>query len=171
MTAMIALLVTLFLTPTSATARDESTLVNEVAALTVKYDHGAVHILRVERQTLPSPERMRRWRGRFEARALGGGGKVLDLVRFDFPLMAAAESPDDTTADAKQLGQKLREHVTATAIVRAPLPAGATAVAVYDSVTRKSVSADLPSRATPASRASPASPPPPAAAGGGNTKR
>jgi hypothetical protein len=155
MTGMLALLVTLFLTPIATNARDETILVNEMAKLTVKYDHGAISIVRVERQPLKSPERMRRWRGRFEARAVGGG-KTIDFVRFDFPLMAEAEAPDDTTEESKRIGQKLREHVTATTIVRTPLPVGATAVAIYDSVTKKSASADLPG---------------PAAAGDGSTKR
>src|SRR4051812_35248716 len=117
MTAMLALLITLFLTPIAGSnARDETALVNEMAKLTVKYDHGALSILRVERVALKSPERMRRWRGRFEARAVGGG-KTIDFVRFDFPLMAEAESADDATEDAKKVGKKLREHVTATTIV------------------------------------------------------
>jgi hypothetical protein len=144
MTAMIALLITLALTPSTALPRDETALVNEMARLVVRWDHGTMAILKVERQPLPSPERMRRWRGRFEARAAAGEGKPLDFVRFDFPLMAAAESPDDVTEDAKKLGQKFREHVKATVFVKVPLPAGATSVSVYDTVTRKSVSADLP---------------------------
>jgi hypothetical protein len=143
---MIALLLTLFLTPQAAVSRDESTLVNEMARLTVKYDRGAIRILRVERISLTSPERMRRWRGRFEARAIAAG-KTIDFVRFDFPLMAEAEAPEDATIEAKQLGQKLREHVTATALVRTPLPAGATSVAIYDTVTKKSATADLPAAA------------------------
>lgn len=155
---MIALLITLFLTPNTVSKRDETTLVNETARLTVKYDHGAISILRVERQPLPSPERLPRWRGRFEARAVNRDGKPIDFVRFDFPLMAAAEAPEDATEEAKKLGQTLREHVTATTIVRAPIAAGATSFAIYDSVTKKSVSADLPPAA-------------PAAGGGGNTRK
>jgi hypothetical protein len=156
---MLALLFTLFLTPTSTLPRDESLLVNETAKLTVKYDHGTVSILRVEREPLPSPQRLRRWRGRFEARAVAAGGKTADFVRFDFPLMAQAEAPEDVTEDARKVGQKLREHVTATSFVRVPLPASATSVAVYDTFTKKSTTAALPP------------PAPPAAAGAGNTKR
>ena len=157
---MLALLftATLFLTPSSTLPRDESLLVNETAKLTVKYDHGAVTILRVEREPLPSPQRLRRWRGRFEARAVAAG-KTADFVRFDFPLMAQAEAPEDVTEDAKKVGQELREHVTATSIVRVPLPAAATSVAVYDTFTKKTTTAALPAAA------------PPAAAGAGNTKR
>jgi len=160
---MVALLftLTLFLTPSSTLPRDETALVNEMAKLTVKYDHGSISILRVERQALPSPQRMRRWRGRFEARAIGGGGKTVDFVRFDFPLMAQAEAPEDVTEDARKVGQKLREHVTATTIVRAPLPPSATSVAIYDTVTKKSATVALPAPAAA----------PPAADGAGNTKR
>src|SRR2546429_3297633 len=136
---MIALLITLFLTPSGA---DSSALVSEQVKLTLRYDKGAVSILRVERQALKSPARLPRWRGRFEARAVGGG-KTLDFVRFDFPLMAAAESPDDATEEAAALGKKLREHVTATTIVKTPLPEGAKQIAIYDSVTKKTISADL----------------------------
>lgn len=175
MTGMIALLITLFLTPTSVSRRDETVLVNETARLTVKYDRGALSILHVERQALPSPERLPRWRGRFEARAVGRDGKPIDFVRFDFPLMAAAEAPEDAIEDAKKLGQTLREHVTATTIVRAPIAPGATTVTIYDTVTRKSASAELPTATAPASpapttqRAKEAAPP--AAAAGGNTRR
>ena len=163
MDAMVALLITLLLTPTTALPREESTLVNEMARLTVRYERGVTRILRVERVPLPSPQKMRRWRGRFEARAVGNGGKIIDFVRFDFPLMAEAETPDETTAEAAKVGQKLREHVTATTIVRVPLPAGATQVTVYDSATKKTATAEVP----PAKTTSP----PPAAAGDGSTKR
>ncbi len=159
---MLALLFTLFLTPSATLPRDETALVNETARLTAKYDHGAISILRVERQPLPSPQRMRRWRGRFEARAAAGGGKTLDFVRFDFPLMAQAEAPEDVTEDARRLGQKLREHVTATAIVRVPLPPAATSVTLYDTFTKKSATAALPA---------PSSPAPPAAGAAGSTRR
>ena len=164
MDTMVALLITLLLTPTSALPREESTLVNEMARLTVKYERGVTRILRVERVPLSSPQKMRRWRGRFEARAVGAGGKVIEFVRFDFPLMASAETPDDTTAEAAKLGQKLREHVTATTLVRVPLPAGATQVTVYDGATKKSVTAEVP---PPGGTSSPS----PAAAGDGSTRK
>ncbi|MDB4966857.1 MAG: hypothetical protein JWN44_2546 [Myxococcales bacterium] len=146
MPSMIALLITLFLSPATS---DSTALVAEQAKLTVRYDKGAVTIVRVERQPMKSPARMPRWRGRFEARAVAAG-KTLDFVRFDFPLMAAAEAPDDVTEDAAALGRKLREHVTATTIVKAPLPPGATQVVIYDSATKKTVSVDLPGSPTPA---------------------
>jgi hypothetical protein len=161
MTTMIALLITLFLTPSPVSRRDETALVNETARLTVKYERGALSILRVEREKLVAPERLPRWRGRFEARAVAGGGKTIDFVRFDFPLMAAAEAPEDTTPEAAQVGKTLREHVTATTIVRAPVPAGATSVSIYDTVTRKSATAELPAKGSA----------PPAAGAGGNTRK
>jgi hypothetical protein len=155
MTTMISLLIILFLAPNTISARDETALVNETARLTAKYDHGAVTIVRTERQTLPSPRRLPRWRGRFEARAVAADGKPLDFVRFDFPLMAQAEAPEDATEDAKKLGRAIREHVTATTIVAVPVVPGTASVAIYDSVTKKSVSAPLL----------------PAAGGGGSTRK
>jgi hypothetical protein len=163
---MLALLVTLYFAPTKATTQDATALVAEQARLTVRYDKGAVTILKVERQPLGSPVRMPRWRGRFEARAVAGD-KTLDFVRFDFPLMAAAEAPDDVTEEARVLGKKIREHVTATTIVKAPLPAGANAIAIYDNVTRKSTTVELPAAAT----AAPPSGSRPAAGATGNTRK
>ena len=136
-------------------ARDESTLVNEQARLTVKYERGAISILRVERMPLASPQRMRRWRGRFEARAVAAG-KTLDFVRFDFPLMAEAEAPgrrnrgrEKTRAEAARA-----RHGDDASCARRCRPAPPS-VAIYDTVTKKSATADLP----------------PAAAGAGSTKR
>jgi hypothetical protein len=165
---MIALLITLFLTPTASS--DATALVSEQAKITVRYDKGAVSILRVERQPLKSPARLPRWRGRFEARALGGA-KTLDFVRFDFPLMAAAEAPDDVTEDAAKLGKKLREHVTATTIVRAPIVPGASQVAVYDSLTKRTVTADLPSVAASSPAPAATGTPAPAATGAAGNSR
>jgi hypothetical protein len=150
MTSMIPLLIAVLLTP------DWTVEVSQVAKLTLKYEHGAVAILRVDRETLAKPTRLQRWRGRYEARA-GDGKQALELVRFDFPLMAAAEAPDDSTLEAQELGRKLRENVSATTVVRLPLPAGATTVTVYDTTTKKSVSRALTTTPTTAS-------PPPAAA-------
>lgn len=158
MPAMIPLLIALLLTP------DWTVEVTQVAKLTLKYERGEVAILRVERETLPSPKRLQRFRGRYEARA-GDGKQQLELVRFDFPLMALAEAPEDATLEAQELGRKVRENVTATTIVRVPLPPGATMVTIYDTTTKKAVSRPLvaatSTAATPATRSAP---PPPAAA-------
>jgi hypothetical protein len=167
MSSMIPLLIALLLTP------DWTMEVTQVAKLTLKYEHGDVAILRVDRETLPSPKRLQRFRGRYEARA-GDGKHDLELVRFDFPLMALAEAPEDATMEAQELGRKLRENVTATTTVRVPLPPGATTVTIYDTTTKKAVSRSLgavaaaaapataaAAAATPATRAAP---PPPAAA-------
>ena len=139
---MLVLLMTLFFTPAPAPG-DATALVRETATLTVRWQKGAASILHVERQPLASPARFPRWRGRFEARALAGD-KALEFVRFDFPLMAEAEAPDDATDAAKKLGKKLRDHVTATTYVKLPLPAHATSVAIYDTFTKKQVAVALP---------------------------
>jgi hypothetical protein len=157
---MIPLLLAVLLTP------DWTVEASQMAKLTLKYERGEVAILRVEREQLAAPKKLQRWRGRYEARA-SDGKQTLELVRFDFPLMAAAEAPDDSTIEAQDLGRKLRENVTATTIVRVPLPPGATTVTIYDTTTKKSVSRALPAAAAATTAAPPttATPPPAAAAG------
>jgi hypothetical protein len=170
--SMIALLLTLLLAP------EVTTDVGEVATLTMRWDKGAVTILRVERTLLARPTHLVRFRGRFEARALAGD-KPLDFVRFDFPLLAPADSSDEMTEEAAKLGANLRAHVTATTTVRVPLPPGATAVAVYDTASHKLVSAPLgpakaapaPATTAPATKAPPPAPPGSAAGASGSTRK
>jgi hypothetical protein len=159
--AMLALLFSLFFAP------EMTTNVGEVANLTVRWDQRTITIVRVERTLLPKPTPLIRYRGRFEARAVDNthGDKTLDFVRFDFPLMAPAESRDEMTEDARLVGEKLRANLTATTIVRVPLPRGATAISVYDTASHKTVAVPLtPPAAAPARS--------PARSGGaGSTKR
>jgi len=152
-----------------------TTNVGEVANLTVRWDQKGVTIVKVERALLAKPAAMMRYRGRFEARALGAANKTLDFVRFDFPLLAAAESGDEMTDEARTLGEKLRANVTATTVVRVPLPRGATAIAVWDTAAHKGVSVSLtPSPSAAPAAATPAAPTPPAparSAGAGSTRK
>jgi hypothetical protein len=167
MAAFIALLSGLFFAP------EMTTNVGEVANLTVRWDQHGVSIVRVERALLPRPAPLLRYRGRFEARAVDtahGADKTLDFVRFDFPLMAPAESRDEMTAEAQAFGDKLRANVTATTIVRVPLPRGATAISVYDTASHKAVSVSLASGSSPTTTTPPARAPERPAAGG-STKR
>lgn len=165
--ARLFALITLFLAP------EMTTSVSEVANLTVRWDAHGVTIVRVERTLQPKTAPLIRYRGRFEARAVqhaGAGDKTLDFVRFDFPLLAPAESIDEMTDDARRLGEKLRANVTATTTVRVPLPRGATAISVWDSAAHRAVLVALPppgSTATPPPAASTPTPtaPRPAAAG------
>jgi hypothetical protein len=153
---MLALVIALFLTP--PLVPDLTRPVTEFADVTLRWDKGTLNIVKVARGQLPRPTALRRWRGRFEARALAGQ-KVLELVRFDFPLLAAAENADEMTPEATAFGRKLRNGVTATTVVRVPLPDGATAAAIYDTETRRSVPVTLP--------AAPPGPP----AGDGSTRK
>lgn len=146
---MLVILMTLFFAPAAAPAptADQTALVRQMATLTVRWDKGAATILKVERRPLASPARFPRWRGRFEARALGADDKKVEFVRFDFPLMAEAESADEMSPDTTTIGRKLRDHVSGTTFVKLPLPDHARAVAVYDTFTKKQVVAALPSAA------------------------
>jgi hypothetical protein len=153
---MLLLVITLFLAP--PIAPDLTRPVTQFADVTLRWDKGALTVVKVSRGQLAQATALRRWRGRFEARALAGQ-KQLEFVRFDFPLLAAAESSDEMTPEATTFGRKLRNGVTATTVVRVPLPDGATAATIYDSETRKSLPVTLPAAPTA----------PPAAAG--NTRK
>jgi hypothetical protein len=150
---MLLVVIALFFAP--PIAADLTRPTTHFADVTLRWDRGALTVVKVTRTELPEAKALRRWRGRFEARALDGK-KTLDYVRFDFPLLAAAEAGDEMTAEATAFGRKLRSGVTATTIVRLPLPDGVTAASIYDSETRRTLPITLP-EAPPGS--------PPAAAG------
>jgi hypothetical protein len=150
---MLALVISLFFAP--PIAPDMTRPAAHFADVTLRWERGALTVVKVTRAELPQAKSLRRWRGRFEARALDGK-KTLDYVRFDFPLLAAAEAGDEMTTEATAFGRKLRSGVTATTVVRLPLPDGATAASIYDSETKRTLPITLPA-------ASPESPP--AAAG------
>jgi hypothetical protein len=169
--SMIALLIPL---TTLLMAPEVTTDVGEVATLRVRWEKGVVTVLKVERTLLARPAHYQRFRGRFEARVLGAGNgdKVLDFVRFDFPLMAMADSVEEMGEQAAELGAQMRSHVTATTVVKVPLPAGAASLAIYDTGTHKTVLVPLtpwsPASGRPPApvqvQAPPPAPPPPAPA-------
>jgi hypothetical protein len=162
---VLALLVSLFLSP--ALPADVTAPVTRYADVTLRWQNQSVSVVKVVRGSFPRPTALRRWRGRFEARALAGA-KTIDFVRFDFPLLADAEVPDEMSEDATKFGKKLREGVTATTVVRLPLPEGATAASVYDTRSKRAIAVEL----TPAATAAPAATgSPPAAGAAGSTKR
>ncbi len=142
---MLLFVIALFLAP----PLDMTQPVTQYADVSLRWDKGALTVERVMRGQLPHAPAFRRWRGRFEARALGAG-KPLELVRFDFPLLAAAEVPDEMSAEAAEFGKQLRQGVTATTVVRLPLPDGATAASIYDTETRRAVPVTLPPKTPPA---------------------
>lgn len=171
MPSMIALLFAIFFAPqpVAAAATTSWTVeVSQVAKLTVKYDAGAVSIIQVERQTLPAPKRLRRWTGQYEAR-VGDGKKTLDYVRFDFPLLAPAESADAMGDEAVQMGKRMREHVTATTTVEVPLPPGAATVSIFDGATQREVMTQLDATAARPAKAATAARP--ATGGGADTRK
>lgn len=100
------------------------------------FEHGAPRIEQVEKQTLPKPVPTPRRMGRF-ALELWIGRELIDRVRFDFPLIAAEETPGVTRRplhDAPSLVPN------AIARVRVSLPASprATRMLLVDRATEKS---------------------------------
>jgi hypothetical protein len=140
---MLALLLTLFLAPKAAAPPQaaETAPATSYVDVTVRYERGALSVVKVSRGTFARPTSLRRFRGRFEARALKGA-TVREWMPFDFPLLA--DDPiDDATVEAQELGQRLRSGLTATTTVRLPLPADADGALIYDTRSKQSVAVTL----------------------------
>jgi hypothetical protein len=113
----------------------------EYVDVELRWSRGQLTILSVKHGRFDKPTALARFRGRFEARALAKGA-TREHVAFDFPLLANAET-DDATTESRAIGGRLRGGVTATTTVRLPLPDGADAIAVYDSASKRTVTAPL----------------------------
>jgi len=138
-----------------AGTRDRAILgVTAYADVALRFADGTVQVVKVTAGRFAKPTALPRFRGRFTAIVAHGKKSVVELD-FDFPLLADAESPD-VTEEARKLGQQIRRGVTSSITVRVPWPEGADTLAIYDSLTHKSVNAPLTSP--------PASPPRPAPA-------
>jgi hypothetical protein len=125
---------------TGLTFADKPPLTTGYLDVTVRWQRGRVTVERVEAGRFDKPTAIKRWTGRFEARARAGK-RILDAVRFDFPLLGDADSGNQGA-----LADKLKENTVATAKVRVPLPDGADAVEVADRHGGPAVPVPLPSR-------------------------
>jgi hypothetical protein len=112
------------------------------ADVDVTYQRGEVSINVIRKGRFTKPTRIPRWRGRFVA-IVNAKKKSLAQVEFDFPLVAPAESPNDVSPENQKVADKLRSGITSSTTVRVPLPDGADAVSIWDSVTKKTVTAPL----------------------------
>jgi hypothetical protein len=126
--------------PSAASERNTAPVL-EYADLTLDYAAGRVKVSESKRGRFAHPTALERFRGRFEARAIRRTGSskqqvehVLERVRFDFPLLADAET-DDASQEARELADRLRAGVVSHTQVRVPLPDGTDAVAVVDTKT------------------------------------
>ena len=79
------------------------------------------------RPAIPPAATGHRWVGRFEARLVDGGGRILESVRFDLPLLGEADA-----GVQGELGERLRQNVTTQGSVRLPAREEATAVEVVE---------------------------------------
>jgi hypothetical protein len=150
----LLLLAVIFATPavpSQATAAPSLPPALEYVDVELRYVAGKVELIGTTRGTFATPARMQRFVGRFTARLQKKGGPI-DELHFDFPLLAKAETPEDTAADAKRLADRIRSGVTATTKVRLPLYPGVETVVILDG-TRALLTVDLgkapPPRAPP----------------------
>jgi hypothetical protein len=142
---VLALLtIVMFCTPVPPTpVKAPSALVGVIhyADVDLRYARGEVSIVAVRPGRFARPTNLPRWRGRFLASVMKAKKTVAD-VGFDFPLVAPAES-EDVTPDLREAADRLRKGVTSTTTVRVPLPEGAEAISIWDSATKKTVTAPL----------------------------
>ncbi len=122
-------------------AGSHSAPVRAYADLDLRFQGGKLLFVRVVRGTFPRPTTLRRYRGRFEAQARRGA-QLLEAARFDFPLLAEAET-DDVEAEARKAASSIRGAVNANTTVRVPLPEGCDAIVVVDDKTGAQVVVDL----------------------------
>jgi hypothetical protein len=129
MRALVTLLVSGLLAVPSSSLK--TVTVTAYADVQLRYQLGRVVMDHLTLGRFARPTALNRFRGRFRARSLKGG-QILETVQFDFPLVAEAEAPDDTTEEAKAVANRLRAGVTSSTTVRVPLPEGTDAVAIED---------------------------------------
>jgi hypothetical protein len=133
--------------------------VTEYADVDLQIAGGVFEITAVRRGRFATPTEIPRFRGHYRI-ASAHGKTVLTERDFDFPLLADAET-DDQTVEAQKIGKAIRKNARATTTVRVPLLPEADQVVVTDPRTGRSVSRPLPSSGP---MASPPSAAPPAAA-------
>lgn len=110
----------------------------------VKLKDARLTVLSVKKGRFPIARQIKRFRGRFEAR-LYAAGLLLDVVRFDMPLTAAAESQDQPggTSLGDRLGMGLAKGVSARITVRVPFSERVSRVVIHDTLTRKQTPVSL----------------------------
>src|SRR5689334_6811761 len=108
----------------------EITHVLGYADVDLKWEKGAVTVLKIKPGRFARPTTLRRYRGRFTAMVARGKTALVEL-QFDFPLLAQAES-DDASPESRKIAERMREGLTTTTTVRVPLPDGADTLIIYD---------------------------------------
>ena len=134
--------------PLSGSAPDPEPLrMAEQWRYTVLYQAGGVSIEGVDKRILPKPVTTPRRMGRF-ALELWIGHELIDRVRFDFPLIAAEETPGVTRRplhDPPSMGP----HAVARMTVLVPASPRATRLVLVDRATEKSQELPWPPDAEP----------------------
>ena len=122
--------------PVSGSAPDPEPLVMaEQWRFQLLFQNGAPHVEHVEQQTLPKPVPTPRRMGRF-ALELWIGRELIDRVRFDFPLIAAEETPGATRRPLHD-NPSMAANALARVIVSLPASPRATRLVLVDRATGK----------------------------------
>jgi hypothetical protein len=134
--------------PLSGSAPDPEPLrMAEQWQYTVLYQAGGVSVEGVEKRTLPKPVVTPRRMGRF-ALELWIGHELIDRVRFDFPLIAAEETPGVTRRPLHD-PPSMAPHAVVRMSVLVPASPRATRLVLVDRATQKSQELPWPPDAEP----------------------
>jgi hypothetical protein len=135
--------------PLSGSAPDPEPLrMAEQWQLAMLYQAGGVSVEGFEKRTLPKPVSTPRRMGRF-ALELWIGHELIDRVRFDFPLIAAEETPGVMRRPLHD-PPSLAPHATSRMRVLVPASPRATRLVLIDRATEKSQELPWPPDAQPA---------------------
>jgi hypothetical protein len=91
-----------------------------------RWTRGQLTVADVTPGRFAAPTAIKRYTGRFEARVTSRG-KLLDALRFDFPLLGDADSGNQA-----ELAETLKKNLSTQTRVRVPLPDGADKVVLVD---------------------------------------
>jgi len=141
MAALRALVsVVLFATPVVPVERTAPAI--EYVDLSLRWTRTGMTVLAARRGRFARPVELVRYRGRFEA-MVKRAGRVVERIRFDFPLLAPAEA-EDVSDEARASGARIRAGVTSTrTTVRVPLYEGVDAIEVRDAASGRAVTVEL----------------------------
>ena len=96
--------------------------------LVCRYVRGTLSVERASFGQFATPTVLRRFGGRFEARILvTGGAQPIDVLRFDFPLLADADAGVNA-----ELAERMKVNTTSQVTVRVPLPLDSAILEIVD---------------------------------------
>lgn len=132
----VAVLLPLLLGLPEVASAEPPRLTTRYLDVSLKWSRGKITVEKVEAGRFDKPTALKRYLGRFEARATAKG-KPVDSVRFDFPLLGDAD-----VGEQRDMDRRLKANLSTVTKVRVPVD-GADAVTIADTHDPKSVNVNV----------------------------